>query len=227
MFNHSGLTRSISRGHRLHPALIPILRYDEGFKRALDIIIATLCLPIVLPIIMIMCLIVRRDGGCALFGHKRIGRYGNAFSCLKIRTMVPDAQARLETLLETDPRARADWDRNQKLDVDPRVTAIGDILRRTSLDELPQIWNVFKGEMSFVGPRPVTEAELVRYGESASAYKALRPGITGLWQVSGRNDVSYHERVAFDVVYYRTISAMTDLKILLCTFSVVMAKTGR
>lgn len=202
-------------------------RYQATTKRLIDLLICAVLLPGLLPIIACLYLVARLDGGPAFFGHVRIGQNGRAFRCWKIRTMVVDAQSRLEALLESDPAAREEWERDRKLRNDPRVTPIGDFLRKTSLDELPQIWNVLVGEMSLVGPRPVTEPELERYGSQQRVYKALRPGITGLWQVSGRNDVSYSRRVALDSSYYADLSLAADLRILLRTAHAVMGRTGR
>jgi lipopolysaccharide/colanic/teichoic acid biosynthesis glycosyltransferase len=162
-----------------------------------------------------------------MFGHARVGRGGRMFRCWKIRTMVPDAESRLAAYLNLNPAAAAEWDAERKLNDDPRITRIGDIMRRTSLDELPQIWNVLIGEMSFVGPRPVTADELGKYGISRSAYCAMRPGITGLWQVSGRNEVSYAERVALDVDYLRRMSLALDLSIIARTAGVIVRPTGK
>ena len=195
-------------------------------KRVFDIVLSILMLPILLPIIAALYIAVRAEGGPGFFAHTRVGRNGTHFRCWKIRTMVPDAQERLEELLRNDSAAREEWERDRKLRNDPRVTRLGDFLRRSSLDELPQIWNVLCGEMSLIGPRPVTEPELQRYGGEVWAYLAMRPGITGLWQVSGRNDVSYEERVMLDVTYYNGVSLMSDLRILFLTVGVVLGKTG-
>ncbi|MEO0329692.1 MAG: sugar transferase, partial [Pseudomonadota bacterium] len=145
----------------------------------------------------------------------------------KIRSMSFDAKERLEALLASDPVARAEWERDQKLVNDPRITPFGRFIRRTSLDELPQIINVLKGEMSFVGPRPVVEDELVRYGHRKATYLSMKPGITGLWQVSGRNDVTYEERVEFDVTYGRDISFTTDVTLIAATARSVVSSSGR
>jgi undecaprenyl-phosphate galactose phosphotransferase len=169
---------------------------------------------------------IRQTGGPAIFSHRRIGRYGLAFGCLKFRTMVPDAEDALRRLLESDPRARAEWERDFKLREDPRITPVGEFLRRTSLDELPQLWNVLKGEMSLVGPRPVIEEELERYGDQVGYYLETRPGITGLWQISGRNDTGYEDRVALDSWYVRNWSLWYDLVILVKTVGVVMRGRG-
>ena len=140
--------------------------------------------------------------------------------------MVPDAQARLESLLAADPEARAEWDRDRKLRKDPRVTRIGRFLRRTSLDEVPQLWNVLRGEMSLIGPRPVTAPELEKYGARSWAYLSVRPGITGLWQVSGRNATRYEDRVQMDVDYTHGMSLLWDVWILIRTVGAVIRRTG-
>ncbi|MGR3465073.1 sugar transferase [Limimaricola sp.] len=204
----------------------PAFRYDGAAKRSLDLVLALLLLSTLGPIILILCLIVRLDGGPGLFGHPRVGRNGRSFRCWKIRTMVPNAGERLEQLLASDPKAREEWERDHKLRNDPRVTRLGNFLRETSLDELPQIWNVLTGEMSLIGPRPVTETELDRYGSHRPVYLSLRPGVTGLWQVSGRNDTSYDQRVQLDAEYRQRISPRTDLAILLRTVGVVLHRTG-
>lgn len=210
-----------------------VAEYDSGFsynawpKRIIDIALSLLILPILVPIIAVLYFVVRSDGGPGFFGHTRVGRGGRLFRCWKLRTMVPDAQQRLEELLARDPAAREEWNRDQKLTNDPRITRYGEFLRKTSLDELPQILNVLRGEMSLVGPRPVTEPELERYGSRKAIYMKLRPGVTGLWQVSGRNEVTYDERVAMDVTYYKSMSMVSDVGILFRTVGAVMKKTGR
>ncbi len=196
-------------------------------KRVFDLILALALLPILAPIIAVLWILVRRDGGPGFFGHKRIGLSGQSFRCYKIRTMVPDAEARLKQHLAENPEAAIKWARDHKLDNDPRITRIGAFLRATSLDELPQLWNVLRGDMSFVGPRPVVKAEMRKYGLYRPAYLSLKPGITGLWQVSGRNDVSYDERVAMDVRYLSTVSFRRDLAILYKTAAAVMDRTGK
>jgi Undecaprenyl-phosphate galactose phosphotransferase WbaP len=202
-------------------ALFPIA------KRALDIIGAGVGLLLLAPFFLIVALMVRADGGPAFFAHQRVGRGGKLFGCLKFRSMVIDSQARLETLLANDPAARAEWEATRKLKNDPRITRIGRFLRSTSLDELPQLINVLRGEMSLVGPRPVQEAEIDRYyGASAAHYMAVRPGITGLWQVSGRSETSYESRVALDVAYVSRPSLLADISILLRTPVAVLSRRG-
>ena len=196
-------------------------------KRALDIVGAGLGLVVLAPFFLIVAMMVRADGGPAFFAHQRVGRGGKLFGCLKFRSMVIDSQARLEDLLANDPAARAEWDTTRKLKNDPRITRIGRFLRSTSLDELPQLINVLRGEMSLVGPRPVQEAEIDRYyGASAAHYMAVRPGITGLWQVSGRSETSYESRVALDVAYVSRPSLLADIAILLRTPVAVLSRRG-
>ena len=200
---------------------------QPALKRAMDVLGAGAMLLVLAPVFVILSLIVRADGGPAFFAHRRVGRFGEGFGCLKFRSMVIDSQARLEALLASDPAARAEWDATRKLRNDPRVTRIGRFLRATSLDELPQIMNVLRGEMSLVGPRPVIQPELDRfYGAAAMHYMSVRPGITGLWQVSGRSDTSYAQRVALDVAYVSSPSVWTDVKILLRTPVAVLSRRG-
>ncbi|ANT63366.1 exopolysaccharide biosynthesis protein (plasmid) [Salipiger sp. CCB-MM3] len=200
--------------------------YARFLKRVLDLVLGLLILPSILPVLLVLYVLVRLEGGPGFFGHQRVGRSGKMFKCWKIRTMVPDAQQRLQELLASDPNAKAEWERDQKLRNDPRVTKLGNFLRSSSLDELPQIWNVLKGEMSLIGPRPVTQAEMIRYGAQKDVYLALRPGITGLWQISGRNDLSYSERVSLDASYLERMSLRQDLRILLGTVNTVLKRTG-
>jgi exopolysaccharide production protein ExoY len=166
------------------------------------------------------------EGGPVLFGHERIGRGGRRFRCLKFRTMAVNADQLLADLLARDPAARAEWEAQRKLAHDPRVSRIGALLRRTSLDELPQFWNVLRGDMSMVGPRPVVADELTHYGAHLAEYLAVQPGITGIWQVSGRNNTSYEERVAMDVDYVRNRSFLGDLRIVVKTAVVVLKRDG-
>ena len=161
-----------------------------------------------------------------LFAHYRVGHDGKLFRCMKFRSMLRNSDQLLADLLHDDPQVRAEWDRDQKLANDPRVTAVGHFLRRTSLDELPQLLNVLRGEMSLVGPRPITLAELTRYGRVRWHYLSVRPGITGLWQVSGRNNTTYEERVALDRRYVEQRSVWLDLSILLKTVRVVVLREG-
>lgn len=201
--------------------------YRAAGKRLFDLFFTLMILPVVGPVIVILALVVMRDGKAPFFGHLRVGKDGKSFRCWKIRSMVPDAKARLAAHLAANPEARAEWNATFKLENDPRITRIGRILRKSSLDELPQIWNILKGEMSLVGPRPVIEDELKLYGPALKDYQSLRPGLTGLWQVSGRNDVSYEERVALDVKYARKLSFPLDIKIIFATALAVLNRTGK
>jgi exopolysaccharide production protein ExoY len=203
------------------------MAFDRILSRLSDIAIALIVLILALPLLIGVALAVKgQDGGPMIFAHERIGRNGRLFRCFKFRSMVLDADARLTAVLETDPEARAEWARDHKLRVDPRVTRVGDFLRRSSLDELPQLFNVLRGEMSIVGPRPIVVAEIPKYGRRFSAYCTVRPGITGLWQVSGRNDVSYRRRVAMDTVYARNRSWAMDMKLLFLTVPAVLLASG-
>lgn len=201
--------------------------FDANASRFMDVMIAAIALAILLPVIVILCLaIMAHDGGRPIFVHRRIGRGGHSFPCLKLRTMVRNSEERLRHLLEADPAARAEWAMDQKLRMDPRITPLGRFLRKSSLDELPQLFNVLVGHMSLVGPRPIVADEVARYGRYFRFYCAVRPGITGLWQVSGRNDTSYRRRVAMDTVYSRSRSVGTDISILVRTVPAVLASKG-
>ncbi len=201
--------------------------YRQFAKPIFDTLLALALLPLLVPVIAVLWLLVRLEGGPGFFGHRRIGKNGRVFRCWKIRTMVPNAEQKLQQYLASNPAARAEWERDHKLTNDPRITRLGRFLRETSLDELPQIWNVLTGEMSFVGPRPVVRAEMTKYGMHRTAYLLMKPGITGLWQVSGRNDVTYDERVEMDVRYLCEQSFATDSRLLLLTAKTVLDRTGR
>jgi lipopolysaccharide/colanic/teichoic acid biosynthesis glycosyltransferase len=195
--------------------------------RVLDVTLAVVALIFLAPLmIMVGALVWLQDGGPCLYAQTRIGRGGVGFKCLKFRSMLTDADQRLHILLARDPVARTEWDRDHKLRNDPRITVLGSFLRRSSLDEIPQLINVLRGEMSLVGPRPIVAAETSRYGRYMRDYCSVTPGITGLWQVSGRNDVSYRRRVALDVTYARSKSLILDLKILLATIPAVLLRKG-
>jgi exopolysaccharide production protein ExoY len=198
----------------------------EALKRVFDVLCALLLGVVFFPLIVVIAVLLRREGGPIIFRHRRVGRHGKAFDCLKFRSMVPDADRVLRELLEQHPELRAEWLRDHKLRDDPRVTGVGRFLRRTSLDELPQLWNVIRGEMSLVGPRPVVREELLRYGRCAGIYLAARPGVTGLWQVNGRNNTDYRRRVALDVYYVRRQNLILDLYILFKTTYVVLGGSG-
>ena len=202
------------------------VRTGEAAKRAMDIVLGAILLVPAAPLIAAMALAVALGGGNPLYGHERVGRGGRRFRCWKIRTMHRDAAARLDGLLQVDPVCRRQWLADRKLAPDPRATRLGAFLRRTSLDELPQLWNVLVGEMSLVGPRPVTKEELPRYGAGANAYCSLRPGITGLWQVNRRPGTTYDERVAMDCTYAARRSLSRDVALLLLTLRIPFAPTG-
>jgi len=196
-------------------------------KRAADIVISALALLFLMPFMLIVAAVIALDGNrTILFGHERVGRGGRTFLCLKYRTMFCDAEQRLEALLASDPQRAAEWAVHRKLDHDPRITPIGRFLRATSLDELPQLINVLRGDMSIVGPRPVTAEELLRYGICERAYKSVRPGITGPWQIGGRNDVSYGERVRLDDRYAREWTLWSDFVLIIRTPSAVLLQRG-
>ncbi len=195
-------------------------------KRILDVVGAIVLAVVFLPLILAIVMLMGRRGGSIIYKHRRIGKDGRAFECLKFRTMVPNADQLLRELLERDPASKAEWVRDHKLRRDPRVTPIGRFLRRTSLDELPQLWNVMRGEMSLVGPRPVVREELLRYGRNVRTYLSAKPGITGLWQVKGRNDTDYRRRVVLDTYYVRNQRLLLDLYILLKTTRVVLGGSG-
>lgn len=204
------------------------LRYWPArlLKRVFDLLLSLLLLVLgSLPLLYIAWRI-RGDGGPAIFAHKRVGRSGQPFSCFKFRTMRTDAERQLREILEADPAARAEWEQEFKLRNDPRVTSIGRLLRRTSLDELPQLFNVLRGEMSLVGPRPIVQAELERYGDDVDYFLMVRPGMTGLWQVSGRNDTAYDTRVYLDTWYVKNWSLWYDIAILFKTIRVVFKREG-
>lgn len=196
-------------------------------ERAIEVPICLALIIFFAPLMLLVALLVKlQDGGPVLFGHRRVGLHGKSFKCLKFRSMVVDAEARLHALLVSDPAARAEWEQDHKLRKDPRITMLGDFLRRSSIDELPQLFNVLRGEMSLVGPRPIVQGEVCRYGHYFETYCQLRPGITGLWQVSGRSDVSYRRRVALDVTYARTRSLKRYFGILVATAPAVLARRG-
>jgi len=196
-------------------------------KRAIDILGAGTALLFALPVFLVLAVLVRMDGGRIFYAHERVGRSGRLFGCLKFRSMVVDADKRLAELLERDPVARAEWETSRKLKNDPRVTWVGRFLRASSLDELPQLINVLRGDMSLVGPRPVQISELAAYyGAAAQHYLSVRPGITGPWQISGRSDTSYAQRVALDVGYATNPSLWNDVKILFRTPMAVIARRG-
>lgn len=198
--------------------------YRNGAKRVFDVFLVLLTLPISVPLILIMTCIVAFDGGLPIYRQKRIGQGGRVFLMVKMRTMVPEADALLEHHLRKNPEARREWEETQKLKRDPRITRIGRFLRKSSLDELPQLWNVLMGDMSLVGPRPMMVDQKALY--PGAAYFEFRPGITGLWQISDRNESSFAERANFDSRYLASCSLSQDISILLRTIGVVLRGTG-
>lgn len=213
-YDCAGAGRAVRQRARFYPLV---------GKRLSDLALAAAMLPVLLPAIAVLWLAVRMTGAPGFYAHERIGRGGRAFRCLKIRTMVRDADRVLRDHLRADPAAAAEWESTRKLKHDPRVTGLGRWLRRSGLDELPQIWNVIRGDMSLVGPRPITRDELRFYGEYQDAYLRFRPGVTGIWQVHGRTSGCYRERVRMDRDYGREIGLGTDLTLIwrtsFCLFS--------
>lgn len=198
--------------------------YRNGFKRVLDVTLILMAAPLVVPLVVVMAMLIARDGHSPFYRQERVGRFGRVFKILKLRTMVHDADLQLATHLAHNAEARAEWQRTQKLKSDPRITKIGRILRKTSLDELPQLWNVLIGDMSLVGPRPMMCNQQKLY--PGAAYYSVRPGITGLWQISARNNCEFSGRARFDTKYAEQMSFTTDLAILYRTVSVVARGTG-
>ncbi|NSY40590.1 sugar transferase [Leisingera sp. ANG59] len=199
--------------------------YAASGKRVLDLLLVLLSLPVVLPLVAVCAAALWLEGGRPFYTQARLGRGGQRFRILKLRTMVRDADQLLQLYLETDPVLRREWDETQKLKNDPRITRVGRFLRATSLDELPQLWNVAKGDMSLVGPRPMMPDQLPLYGD-ARAYFALRPGITGVWQVSVRNEGSFSSRARADADYRHGLSLGCDLALIWRTAGVVLKGTG-
>lgn len=223
------LTESALRPGRIaaDPLHLPAPRslYEAWGKRALDIALASIALTLALPVLVLLIVALWLEGGKPIFVQPRLGRHGRIFHMLKLRTMVVDAEARLATCLNNDPRLRAEWDRTQKLKSDPRITPLGRLLRKTSLDELPQLINVIRGDMSMVGPRPMLADQLPLY-RTPSAYLRLRPGLTGLWQVTARNEDSFDLRATIDHRYAQAVTLKRDFKILLATFGALWRATG-
>jgi lipopolysaccharide/colanic/teichoic acid biosynthesis glycosyltransferase len=193
-------------------------------KRALDIVLVLVAAPVVVPFVALLALLVSREGGKPFYTQDRVGKGGRIYRMWKLRSMVVDADSKLAAYLAENPAARAEWDHSQKLRRDPRITRLGAFLRRTSLDELPQLWNVLRGDMSLVGPRPMMPSQKTLY--PGEAYYMLRPGITGLWQVSARNESGFAARASYDSEYDRTLSFATDFRLLVATLRVVRRGTG-
>jgi lipopolysaccharide/colanic/teichoic acid biosynthesis glycosyltransferase len=199
--------------------------YRNGLKRALDVLLVLLSLPITLPVILVAAAVVAMQGGHPFYSQPRLGLNGRVFRMWKLRSMEVDADRKLEEHLARDPALRAEWDAHQKLSRDPRVTKVGEFLRKSSIDELPQIWNILWGEMSIVGPRPMMPDQRRLY--PGDAYFRMRPGLTGLWQVTARNESVFAFRAACDAGYERRLSLGLDLKVILSTFRVVFRCTGK
>lgn len=196
-------------------------------KRCFDLTLALTTLVCFFPLFLMIAAIIKlSDGGPVLYRHQRIGRHFQPFACLKFRTMAADADAILKTHLERSPDAEKEWRECRKLKADPRVTEVGSILRQLSLDELPQLINIVRGEMSLVGPRPIVSEEIAKYGPKAKLFFRARPGLTGAWQVSGRNDVSYEDRVKLDCEYVEKWSLWRDLAIIAKTIPAVFSAKG-
>ena len=205
----------------------PGLSLDQWLTEAMNFLVALVALLFLAPVMLGVALAIWfQDGGPVLFAHRRLGKDGRYFYCLKFRSMAVDAEKRLAELLASDPVARAEWEKDHKLRDDPRVTKLGAFLRKSSLDELPQLFNVLRGEMSLVGPRPIVEAEIAKYGRRFRHYCTVKPGITGLWQVSGRNDTTYRARVAMDCVYAARRNVWMDFGILAATAPAVLLRRG-
>ncbi|KEO51597.1 sugar transferase [Thioclava pacifica] len=202
--------------------------YEGLGKRLFDIVAVIAILPILLPLVALLALLVRLDGGPAFFAQTRIGQGGRSFRCFKLRTMRVNAEAELARMCAADPAIAREWEVNQKLENDPRITRVGQFLRRTSLDELPQFFNVLFGSMSLVGPRPFMEEQEECYrGAMGRAYYRMRPGITGLWQVAGRSTTAFVDRVRYDERYYKRLSLSNDLWLCVMTVAVVLRQTGK
>lgn len=217
-----------------HPHLLRVINSDrkggvDGFyarrvKRTFDMTVVLMALPFVLPLILLLAMLVALEGGKPFYTQARVGRYGKPFRMFKLRTMVPDAEAALKRHLESDPAAREEWEATQKLKKDPRVTFLGRFLRKSSLDELPQLLNVLIGDMSIVGPRPIMVSQQVLY--PGADYVRLRPGLTGMWQVTDRNDSTFAKRASFDAEYAMKLNWRTDFRIIWQTVGVVLRCTG-
>lgn len=207
------------------PALLR--RVDPMLKRAFDLAFAAAFLALVLPFLVVLAAALQWGSpGPLFFVQRRVGRGGEMFGCIKLRTMRVDADAALLRLLASCPASRAEWEADHKLRNDPRVSRLGRIVRKLSLDELPQLINIVRGDMSVVGPRPIVQVEIARYGAAFADYAAVKPGLTGLWQVSGRNDTTYAARVQLDSEYRRRATFFYDLRIVLRTIPAVLGANG-
>jgi Undecaprenyl-phosphate galactose phosphotransferase WbaP len=212
-------------GLEVHQRLL--LPGSRMVKRTLDLVFVVVCGVVALPLVAIIAAVIKLTSpGPVFYGQRRYGRGGGPFIAWKFRSMVANANQVLDQHLSSDPRLRNEWNLTQKLRLDPRVTPFGRFLRQTSLDELPQLWNILIGEMSLVGPRPIVASEIARYGADFALYKKVTPGLTGMWQVSGRNLLSYEQRIGFDLYYVRNWSIWLDLHILARTVKTVLRGDG-
>lgn len=201
--------------------------FNLFIKRCIDLGILLLSSPLILPLVVLIAILVKcTSKGKIFYGHKRIGKNGKEITAWKFRSMVMDADKRLKELLENNPDMKREWDEHQKLEHDPRITSIGKFLRKTSLDELPQLFNILLGEMSFVGPRPVTEPEREKYGDTFKYIFSVTPGLSGMWQISGRSSTGYDDRIFLDTFYIQNWSIWLDIWIILQTFIVVVTGKG-
>jgi undecaprenyl-phosphate galactose phosphotransferase len=201
--------------------------YRDFFKRFFDVAFGILLLPFIVPVLLILIVLIKLDSrGPAIYKSERVGLDGKTFFIFKLRTMCQNAEEKLAEVLSQNESLRLEWEDNQKLKNDPRITRIGKIIRKLSLDELPQIFNVLKGEMSFVGPRPIVQTEIARYGRHFGKYKSVLPGLTGLWQINGRSDTEYEKRVALDVKYIHELNFNLDLKIIGKTIPAAFLRKG-
>jgi Undecaprenyl-phosphate galactose phosphotransferase WbaP len=203
------------------------LGFNLKIKRLLEIIMVIFGGILIMPFLLLIALFIKLDSpGPVLYKHKRVGKDGKEFYIYKFRSMVVDAEHKLKTIFETDPELKTEWENNQKLQKDPRITGFGRFLRRTSIDEFPQLINILKGEMSLVGPRPIVDEEVPKYGEDYGRIFSIRPGLTGLWQVSGRSHTDYHDRIAYDTYYLQNWSVWLDLWIIYKTIGVLINGKG-
>ena len=200
--------------------------YRRGGKRLFDLALVAMLAPIVLPVIVMVTLILLLQGQSPLYAQDRIGRGGKCFRIWKFRTMYPDADKILDKILAQNPGMRNEWETTQKLKNDPRITRFGAVLRKTSIDELPQLWNVLNGTMSLLGPRPMLPDQKFLYGPALPVYTSLRPGISGMWQVSERNESHFQRRAELDIEYARSLSFRTDIWLVLRTMRTVLYSTG-
>ena len=221
------VTRSATRAATTNGADWPKSAVGGHAKRVFDLVVTMIALVLMSPVMALIALIIRaQDGGPALYSQERVGLGGRMFRCLKFRSMVPDGDATLAAHLSANPAAAREWALNRKLRDDPRITPIGTFLRKTSLDELPQLFNVLRGEMSLVGPRPVVAAELARYDLAKVHYLRSRPGLTGLWQISGRSHTSYRQRIEFDRTYVNRWNFFWDISIIARTIPALLFRSG-